>query len=52
VTVPALSGDPFLDNLVKSLAGDQTGSSQFVTLSHAARTSALIELLENSAPST
>ncbi|MDB5341955.1 MAG: dehydrogenase [Schlesneria sp.] len=51
VTVPVLRSDPFLDNLVKSLAGDQTGSSQFVTLSHAVRTSVLIELLENSAPS-
>lgn len=50
VTIPALSADPFLDNLVKAMAGDQTGLLQLVTLSHAARTSALIELLENSAP--
>lgn len=48
VTVPALSADPFLDKLVKSLAGDQADSLQLVTLPHAARTLALLELLENS----
>jgi scyllo-inositol 2-dehydrogenase (NADP+) len=50
VTIPALRADPFLDNLVKAVAGDQTGSLQLVTVSHAARTSALIELLEHAAP--
>lgn len=40
------SGDPFLDNLVKAMAGDQFAVAALVPLSHAARTMAVVEQLE------
>jgi scyllo-inositol 2-dehydrogenase (NADP+) len=46
VNVPAISADPFLDHVVKAMAGDQTALATLVPLSHAARAIGLIEMLE------
>jgi predicted dehydrogenase len=46
VTVPETSRDPFLDHLVKVMAGDPSVCGALVPLSHAARTMSLIEQLE------
>jgi scyllo-inositol 2-dehydrogenase (NADP+) len=46
VSVATSVDDPFFDNLAQAIAGDNSALSTLVTLTHAARVTALIESLE------